>query len=281
MHVKHVSQVKRRASLMFSLILFFFISPLAVAAPDKTPLEFWAPFDENNTAAVDHSLWQTLLAEYLDDKHPSSINRFNYAGVKPEDRKLLTRYLQQMQQLDPRIYSRAEQKAYWINLYNALTVELILKNYPVKSITKLGEGFFSFGPWDDKVANIKDQKLSLNNIEHGILRAYFNDNRIHYAVNCASISCPNLSANAYTSENTNQLLDQGARQYINHPRGVNFEEGILKVSSIYHWYKGDFGGNDKSLIAELIKYAKPALANKLRNYIGDIDHDYDWALNQP
>lgn len=281
MHLKLVSQIKPNASLVVGLILFFFISPLAVAAPDNTPLEFWSPSDESNSNTIDHAAWQNVLEQYLDDKHPSGINRFNYAGVKPEDRKALTQYLQQMQQLDPRIYNRAEQKAYWINLYNALTVELILKNYPVESITKLGKGFFSFGPWDDKIAIIQGQKLSLNNIEHGILRAYYNDNRIHYAVNCASISCPNLSVTAYTAANTEQLLEQGAKQYINHPRGVHFENGELTVSSIYHWYKDDFGGNDKSLISELKKYAKPALAKQLRNYNGDIDHDYDWALNQP
>ncbi len=281
MFVKLVSQIKRSASLPVSLILFFFISPLAMAAPDNSPLEFWSPSNENNISIIDHGLWQNVLKEYLDDKHPSGINRFNYAGIEPEDRKKLSQYLQQMQQLDPRKYSRAEQKAYWINLYNALTVELILKNYPVKSITKLGESFFSFGPWDDKLANIQGQKLSLNNIEHRILRAYFDDNRIHYAVNCASISCPNLSATAYTAANTDQLLEQGARQYINHTRGVHFEKEKLTVSSIYHWYKDDFGGNDKSLISELIKYANPALTKKLRNYHGDIDHDYDWALNQP
>ncbi len=281
MYLRLVSKIKRSASLVAGLILFFFISSLAVAAPDNTPLEFWSPSDESNTDTIDHAAWQNMLEQYLDDKHPSGINRFNYAGVKSEDRKMLTQYLLQMQQLDPRAYSRAEQKAYWINLYNALTVELILKNYPVKSITKLGESFFSFGPWDDKLADIQGQKLSLNNIEHGILRAYFNDNRIHYAVNCASISCPNLSASAYTSANTEQLLEQGARQYINHPRGVHFEKEKLIVSSIYHWYKDDFGGNKKSLISELIKYAEPTLAKQLRNYNGDIDHDYDWALNQP
>lgn len=282
MNVRLISPYKISTALSTAcLMLSVFLSQLAVAAPDNSPLEFWSSSNENNTNTIDHTAWQTLLDAYLDDKHPSGINRFNYGAVVTKDRKVMNNYLQQMQQLDPRDFSRAEQKAYWINLYNALTVELILENYPVKSITKLGKSLFGFGPWDDKLLSIQGQELSLNNIEHGILRPYFADNRIHYAVNCASISCPNLSATAYTATNSNQLLEQAAQQYINHSRGVAFEKDQLKVSSIYHWYKDDFGGNDTSLIVHLIHYADPALAKRLRNYQGDLEHDYDWELNQP
>ena len=272
---------RHKLSLLTSLVLFTLFSQLAIAAPENSPLEFWSVSNENNTEVIDHSNWQSVLDAYLDDKHSSGVNRFNYAAVSSNDRKTLDKYLQQMQQLNPRDFNRAEQKAFWINLYNALTIELILKNYPVKSITKLGEGLFSFGPWDDNLAKIQGQDLSLNNIEHGILRPFFDDNRIHYAVNCASISCPNLSVKAFTASNTDQLLDQGAKQYINHSRGVSFENGELKVSSIYHWYKDDFGGNDKSLIKHFIRYAEPELAEQLQSYQDDIEHDYDWKLNKP
>lgn len=263
------------------LLLFTLFSSLTVAAPQNKPLEFWSGSNENSTTIVDHSLWQNILDTYLDSKHPSKVNRFNYAAVTKKDLKSLNSYIRQLQQLNPRDLNRKEQKAFWINLYNAVTVELIVKNYPVKSITKLGKSLFAFGPWDDILMNIQGQELTLNNIEHGILRPFFNDNRIHYAVNCASISCPNLSATAYTSNNTNQLLEQGAKQYINHHRGVSFEDGELKVSSIYHWYKDDFGGNDKSLIKHLIHYAEPDLAKQLSAYQGDVEYDYDWNLNKP
>jgi Protein of unknown function, DUF547 len=280
MNVKFVTRLKRN-SLSTACLLFLLISQLAVAAPENKPLAFWSTSDENNTSTVDHSAWQSLLNIYLDDKHPSNINRFNYAAVDAKDRNTMSNYIKQLQQLNPRDLNRAEQKAYWINLYNVLTIELIVKNYPVKSITKLGKHFFSFGPWDDILINIQGEELTLNNIEHGILRPYFKDNRIHYAVNCASMSCPNLSATAYTANNTNQLLEQGAKQYINHIRGVSFEEDRLKVSSIYHWYKEDFGGKYKSLIEHFIHYAEPDLAKQLSNFQGDVVHDYDWKLNKP
>ena len=256
------------------------------AAPTSEALTYWDTSEENNTQSpnnlsIDHNAWQNILDKYLIGDHPSGINRFDYKSVNDADRKKLQQYINSLEDIDPRSFNRAEQKAYWINLYNALTVALILDNYPVKSITKLGKKFFSFGPWDDELVEIQGQPLTLNDIEHRILRPIFKDNRIHYAVNCASLSCPNLATKAFTAENTDDLLEQGAEQYINHSRGVSFEGGELKVSSIYHWYKVDFGDNDKKLIAHFIRYAKPALAAQLLRYQGDIEHDYDWQLNEP
>lgn len=277
-----LSYLNIRTSVSMAMLVFFFVfSHMSTAAPANKPLIFWVTSNEANTTEIDHTPWQSLLDCYLIIDHPSGINRFNYETVSKADQKKLHNYISNMQKLDPRSYSRTEQKAYWINLYNALTIELILKNYPVESITKLGESYFSFGPWDDKVANIQGKTLSLNNIEHGILRPLFRDNRIHYAVNCASISCPNLAKDAFTSENTDLLLELGAKQYVNHPRGVTFNGDKLEVSSIYHWYKVDFGNSDKTLIAHLAEYAAPALAKKLSLYQGNIDHDYDWSLNKP
>lgn len=273
--------VKYRLLWLSSFLVFSLFSQTAVGAPKNKALPFWVGSNEKSEIIVDHKPWQNILDKYLDAKHASGINRFNYAAVDKTDLKTLNNYIAKLQQIDPRNMNRAEQKAYWINLYNALTVELIVDNYPTKSITKLGESFFSFGPWDDELITIQGQALTLNNIEHGILRPYFNDNRIHYAVNCASMGCPNLAKTAYTAKNTEQLLEEGAKQYVNHKRGVDFIKGELQVSSIYHWYKEDFGGTDASLIKHLIKHAEPALAKQLKNYQGDIDHDYDWDLNQP
>ena len=250
------------------------------ASPDAELIEFWASSNEKNVTRIDHSLWQATLDRYLVSEHFSGINRFDYQRVSTADKERLNDYLATMQQLDPRRYAKTTQKAYWINLYNALTVKLILDNYPVSSITKLGEGLFSFGPWDDVVANIQGQALSLNDIEHGILRPQWQDNRIHYAVNCASISCPNLSGEAFSADNTAQLLELSAEAYINHPRGVRFENGELIVSSIFHWYRVDFGNRDSSLLRHLQQYAQSPLKEKLRQYRGDIDHAYDWQLNE-
>jgi len=252
-----------------------------LAAPDSEPLPFWLPSDENSQGLIDHSEWQTVLDHNLIDQHPSGINRFDYAGISTADKQLLARYLERMQRLDPRRFNRAQQKAYWINLYNALTVDLIVKHYPVESITELGESFFRFGPWDDEIAQVAGQTLSLNDIEHRILRPIFRDNRIHYAVNCASLGCPNLAAQVYRAGELDRQLDNAARDYINHPRGVEFREGVLWVSSIYTWYREDFGGSDQALLEHLQRYAGAPLTQKLSQYRGSIKDHYDWALNSP
>ena len=178
-------------------------------------------------------------------------------------------------------YSRDEQLAYWINLYNALTVQAVLDDYPVESIRKISisPGLFSIGPWDRKLIRIEGEDLTLNDIEHRILRPIWQDPRIHYAVNCASISCPNLMPTAFTGANADELMTAGAREYINSPRGVTVRNGRLYVSSIYDWFDDDFGGTDARVIAHLREYASPALDAKLARISRISGDDYDWDLN--
>jgi hypothetical protein len=243
----------------------------------------WLPNNPKNTTLIDHNHWQIILNKYLISNDSSGVNLFDYKHVLSEDKLKLKTYLSSLQALDPRQYSKAVQKAYWINLYNALTVQLILDNYPVKSITKLGDKFFSFGPWDDEVATVAGIVLSLNDIEHKILRPIFKDPRIHYAVNCASYSCPNLSNQAYTATNIEQLLNSGAHDYINHQRAVKINDDELLLSSIYDWYLVDFGDSFASLLKHLKHYAEGDLKTKLMTFeinSADIDHHYDWQLNE-
>ncbi len=279
-----------KPSLRIAVILFVAML-LAVATHAQTAklIPVWNASDENSVARIDHTAWQEILNDYL-RKHDSGVNRFDYAVLKANarDTAKLSSYLTYLQSFDPRIYSQAEQKAYWINFYNALTVKVVTDAYPVKSIKDISEsllgklGRIFGGPWDDVHAKVAGLDLTLNNIEHGILRPIWKDNRIHYAVNCASYGCPNLSATAFTAENTEELLDAGARAYVNHPRGVDFvDDDFLVISSIYKWYVTDFGGDEKSVINHLVKYADKALATRLRKFTGSVDYEYDWSLNQP
>ncbi|MFC3149413.1 DUF547 domain-containing protein [Litoribrevibacter euphylliae] len=243
---------------------------------------FWNQSDESNTNTIDHSLWQDNLNKYLLTSHPSAINLYDYKRVTATDHQQLKTYLAQLSHLDPRLYSKDEQMAYWINLYNALTIDVILDHYPVTSIRDLGEGFFSFGPWDDEIIKIANQELTLNDIEHRILRPIWQDARIHYAVNCASLSCPNLAKQAYTANNLERLLKQGAHRYVNHQRGVYWEEDQVELSKIYSWYQEDFGDNEANVIKHLMQYAEPELLKQLKTYSKDTDisYHYDWQLNE-
>jgi len=263
----------------FCMVIFTFSSQSVFAAPESERWDFWNKSNEDNKERIDHSQWQKILETYVHTDN-NDLNLFDYAGVTEQDLTLLENYLNALQEVDPGDYSYAEQKAYWINLYNALTVDLILQDYPVESITDLGEGFFSFGPWDDKVAFIDGKDLTLNDIEHRILRPIFQDQRIHFAVNCASIGCPNIQKVAFTAENTEVLMEQAAKSYLTHPRGAKFEGSRLTLSSIFDWYVIDFGNNQTDLLKAISKYMPEESAAKIRHYQGKIKYEYDWNLNE-
>jgi Protein of unknown function, DUF547 len=251
------------------------------AAPKADLWPRWQKHDASSRPTIDHDAWETFLKKYVVSPHPSGINRVRYAAVSSADRGGLKNYLAGLQATTISAYNRAEQRAYWINLYNALTVNIILSRFPVDSIRdiNISPGLFSRGPWGAKLVTIEGEQLSLDDIEHRILRPIWKDNRVHYAVNCASLGCPNLQPVAYSAGNTEVLLEKGAREFINHPRGVALTNGKLKVSSIYVWFQEDFGGSAEGLVEHWSKYAETGLAKALQSYSGGLGHDYDWRLN--
>ncbi|MBE8158137.1 MAG: DUF547 domain-containing protein [Betaproteobacteria bacterium] len=263
--------MKKLAAILLSIVC-----AAANAAPKP---DLWAFWDKHGaqTGAVSHDAWGAFLARHLSAK--DGIALLDYGGVSAEDKKSLDEYAAMLAAAPVRDFSRPEQLAYWINLYNALTVKTVLENYPVSSIKKISSGFLPTGPWDDKLIKVDGEELSLNDIEHRVLRPIWKDARLHYAVNCASIGCPNLAAEAWTAENAEEMLEAAAAAYINHPRGAEVKNGKLQVSSIYAWFAEDFGGGDAAVIAHLKKYAAPELRAQLEGISEIADDDYDWSLN--
>ena len=255
----------------------------AAAAQAEEVTDFWNKHDDGNPAAIDHAPWQALLTTYLRTDHPSGVYRFDYAALQAsaEDTAQLQSYLDALQAVDPRSHARNEQLAYWINFYNALTVQLVAAAYPMESIRDIGESWLLPGPWKDENAMVAGQALTLDNIEHDILRPIWGDNRIHYAVNCASYGCPNLAPTAFTAANADALMAAAARAYVNHPRGAAFDGEDLTVSSIYDWFQEDFGDSEAGVLAHLVEYADAPLAERLQGFEGDMTFAYDWALNAP
>lgn len=254
---------------------------IAEAAPKAELWPRWQKRDAASQQKIDHSAWDRFLKQNVVAPHPSGINRVRYHAVSPDDQKSLKSYLQALQALSISNYNPNEQKSYWINLYNALTVDLIISRFPVASIRdiNISPGLFVRGPWGATLLTIEGEKLSLDDIEHRILRPIWRDNRVHYALNCASLGCPNLQPLAYTADNSEALLEKGAREFINHGRGVAIQKGKLQVSSIYVWFQEDFGRGAADLMEHWQEYAEPALAGALEKYQGGLAHDYDWRLN--
>lgn len=269
------------------VLLYLFVQALApvdafathgIGAPKAKLWEKWTAHDPVATATLDHNAWERFLKEYV-RPHSSGVNRVAYAKVRSSDKAVLDRYVKNLTEVPISRYNRDEQLAYWINLYNALTVKVVLDYYPVQSIRDIKSGFFSIGPWNKKLITVEREKLTLNNIEHRILRPIWKDPRIHYGVNCASIGCPNLQPVAFTGSTADTLLDKAAREFINHPRAARVDRGRLVVSSIYVWFHEDFGDNDKDVIEHLRQYADPKLVNSLSGITRIADDRYDWVLN--
>lgn len=238
-----------------------------------------ADLSRESNIATGPRFWEQFLQHRV-TRSSAGINLVDYAGATSE-KAGLKQYLNYLQNVPVSRLTRPQQRAFWINLYNAATVAIVLDHYPVASIRDIdiSPGLFSDGPWGNKFLTIEGLQLSLDDIEHRILRPIWKDNRLHYALNCASIGCPNLQPRAFTADNSEHLLESAAMEYINHPRGVRLTDGKLQVSRIYEWFQRDFGNNERDVISHLRIYAAPELRNNL-DLIEDIaGYDYDWSLN--
>ena len=252
-----------------------FAAPLLPGAADAAALSAFAP---SGGGGFDHSAFNSVLSGAV-IPDAEGYNRVNYKALKAKA-AALKQTLAQMQAAVPSSFSKAEAKAFWINLYNAKTLDVVLDKYPVSSIKKInlgGAGLFGSGPWSAKILSVEGQELSLDDIEHNILRPIFKDPLVHYALNCASYSCPNLSASAFTAKNSSALMQASAAAYINHPRGVRVDGNAITASKIYSWYGSDFGGKSK-LRAHWKKFAAPELAAAI-DAAQSVNFSYDWKLN--
>lgn len=259
-------------------IAFMVLLSTATAAPSAKLWPKWQAHDNSSSRVIDHSAWNAILGRYI-VRGEDALNRFGYSSVTPADHNKLQSYLTELSTITISDYNKNEQRAYWINLYNALTIQEILNAYPLQSIRDISPGLFSSGPWGLELITVEGEALTLDDIEHRILRPIWKDPRIHYAVNCASIGCPDLQPTAYSALNTEALLERGARDFINHPRGAQVVDGKLQTSSIYRWFEDDFGGNDRGVITHLRQYASAALKQALTSIDSISNHAYDWRLN--
>jgi len=252
----------------------------AWAGPEAELWEHWQTHDPASTQTVDHMPWTDILKNHV-VQQPDGTYLFDYTTIAFSDRKPLKAYLKTLKKTPVSTLNRAEQFAYWVNLYNALTIKVIVDHYPIESIRDIdiSPGIFTDGPWGKKLVVIEGEAVSLDDIEHRILRPIWRDPRIHYAVNCASIGCPDLFPEAVTPAKAEAYLDRGARAYINHPRGARVDDGRLTVSSIYDWFQEDFGDSDEGVIAHLKQYANKDLLAALEGITSISSDHYDWALN--
>ena len=274
--------MKRRFLLAAALSTTAFSWFERLVAPSSELIDpYWQSNNAASTNIVDHQIWDAFLSTYV-QTDAKSVNRVSYGAVTAEDRNALQDYLDKLQRVEVTQLNRDEQLAYWINLYNAQTIAVVLDHYPVESIRDIKFGkTFAIGPWGEPLVTVEGRDLSLNDIEHGIVRPVFNEPRIHYALNCAASGCPNLQMMAFTAASLEAMLDAGARAYVNDSRGVRFDaNGDVILSSIYNWFAIDFGAFEPEILEHIRSYASSELRDRLKSIDNVSDYAYDWSLNE-
>lgn len=229
------------------------------------------------TEMIDHTMLNGLLDKYVDDD-----GNVDYEAWKKSDSRALNRYLARMGGVDAGSLAREEKLAYWINVYNALTIRGILEFYPLGSIKEKVSRFGGFNIWDDYPVLVKGVEYSLNHIEHKILRK-MGDPRIHFAIVCASRGCPRLRNEAYVGATVDEQLEDNARDFF--MRAQNFRTdraaSVVHLSSILKWFGEDFGKAEPDVLARISAWIDDPVVKSLINRGAKVRYlDYDWTLNK-
>ncbi len=223
---------------------------------------------------ITHEDWDSLLKMHITEE-----GLVNYQGFQ-SNKKKLDSYLQKLSTHHPndKNWTKEEQLTYWMNAYNAFTVQLILDNYPLESIKDVVSGpsiAFVSSPWDIKFIEIEGATYDLNNVEHNFLRKRFEEPHIHFGINCASISCPNLSPFAFEADKVYEQLDELAKEFINNPQKNKITADKIQISKIFKWFGSDFTKNG-TLVEFLNRYSDTSI-----NVGAEVENlDYDWNLNE-
>ncbi len=263
--------------IIFSLVYYYTIRFYDVAL---TTLEWvkhlsgnavdLAKLNNKERQTLDHQAWTDLLIKHVDED-----GRVNYMGFQ-KDSLALEAYLKLLSQNPPgNNWTRAEEIAYWINTYNAYTIQLILNHYPVQSIKEVrSNSSISSSPWDYKFFKIGEVPFDLGTIEHQILRKKFGEPRIHFAMNCASISCPKLRREAYTGVELERQLEEQAYDFLQNARFNKISQQATQLSKIFDWFQSDFTRNGD--LNSFIKPYNPDFNPKLPLEF----MEYNWDLNE-
>ena len=266
--------------ILSSVLLATCLASSATAGEKWTVGQIWPAGQRVSFDEIDHASWNMLLARYVDER-----GNVNYTAWKENtaDLRALSAYLAHLSQADvERRSSRAAQMAFWINAYNAVTIRGILREYPTDSIRNHTARVLGYNIWHDLLLQVGDSTISLDDIEHSVLRP-MGDPRIHFAIVCASRSCPKLHNEAYTADRLDEQLADNAREFFANPLHFryNAQRGTMQLSSILDWFGEDFGSNQREQLATIATYLpddasrRLALSGSARvSYL-----DYDWGLN--
>lgn len=273
--------ISLKPSKLTVIIFFIFLSVNLFARDNDKNL--WVEWEINNPTSnkiINHSSWQIFLDKYLTGPKDGLV-LVKYARVTPQDHKKLKAYIAKMAKTKITDYNRKEQLAYWLNIYNALVVNLILEHYPIDSIQEINisPGLFSTGPWEANLFRVQGFNISLSDIKNRIIRPIWNDPRTLYALSNGTIGGPNLHSSPFLGEHISDQLNKVASIYINSPRGVQITQNKLLVSQIFEWYEEDFGGTKQDVLKHIKLYANPNLKANIKHFKTINGYIYNWHIN--
>lgn len=271
-----------RSALAAGLVALALLAagPRAAGAAEARLMERWLVHDSLSRRAIDHSAWGEILSRYLSERGGRSY--FDYAAVTRGDRDKLDRYIAALARADIDRLDRPEQRAFWLNAYNALVVQAVLEAWPVDSVNEAGGGLFTSGPWAEKRFRVYQIDLSLDDIVNRILRPIWEDPMTLYGLACGAAGCPPLKDKPYTGDNARRALAENARRFVNGGGAVLLIDGeAARLSSFYRWYRDDFGGGERAVLAHIRALADGGLAARLEGVRRISGHGFDWSLNAP
>ena len=258
-----------------TLMVIGLVAAGVYAAPKSEMIEFWNDYEPDSALKMNHSAWDEILKKYVVTDHPSGVNRFRYDDVTAEDKAAVEAYLTYLQSRDPRQLNHHRKKAYWMNFYNAAIVSIVLTEQPEDTIRDVGR------IWTKKRFVVTRQEMSLNDIEHGVIRPFYNDPRVHFGFTPATIGSGNILPMAFTGQNVEELLDLNTRAFFaNSERGMLIQGRTLRISSIFKWYKDDFGGTNGSVRTFIKKHVPQEVADAI-DQTTRVSYQYSWSLNKP
>lgn len=260
------ANIKRMITALFAsgTIVFTVPAPSRAGTPPARP------------NGVDHSLFTQVLAEHVKN------GAVDYKAIKTDPR--FPRYIAMLQKSNPEVLAGEEKLAFWINAYNAFTMQYVLDKYPIKSLMNKLSYVTGGGAFKTRFININGRKYSLNDIENDIIRP-MGDPRIHFALVCGAKSCPPLRPEAYVAGRLSEQMNEQGRLFMSQPdkNRFDFEKNEIAISKIFDWFKDDFRQSGKSELEFISRYLPPEQAQKLLAQAGTIKvkyTEYNWDLNE-
>lgn len=254
---------------------------LAEAAVPMKPIDFWNDSEPTSLIDLDHSAFEDILKKYVSTDHPSGIARFNYRAVTQADNAKLSEYLTYLQFMEPRQLSEPEAKAFWLNLYNAATLNLILQAFiDNRNVSKIMARGLPARRWRQDIVTVAQQDMSLEDILNGVIRPLYKDPRVHYAVFFCTLGGPDIPTQVLKGDNNEELLNALEANYLQQSRAIRVVGNTLVLSEMFQNYDTDFAPSERALL-EYLKERAPDDVASLIDGTSAIRYEYDTTVNAP